>query len=465
MTHLIFKCLVACLAPFTLLFWGCSSNNDIEEKPNILFILVDDLGYSDVGYMNNKAGIKTANIDRLKAEGMVFTSAYTTCPVCSPTRASIFTGSYPTTVGITNHIPAIGFRNYFERVNKGRKLADAEYSDHLPPESLSLGDLIRDKGYKTAFIGKWHLGGEGSMYTPDGVVNALWHPENYGFDVNIAGCSFGQPASYFAPYKNATIKEGPDGEYLTNRLGDEVVGFLRENKEAPFFVFWAPYTVHTPYQVPQEVTDSYGGDKYLAMIHMLDKNVGKVLDTLKELDIEKNTFVVFYSDNGGFHDNPPLRSSKGSLLEGGIRVPLIIKWPGRVEAGSSCHEVFTSVDMLPTLAELTGYKHEDIQGAEGVSILSLLTGKTEKLEERPVFWHFPHNRVREFDMGAAVRMGKWKLIWLFENDDLFLFDLEKDISETENLAAVFPGKTDELLEILKDWQVASGAKMPARNTF
>ncbi len=444
------------------LFAGCNSGQIQESTPNIVFILVDDLGYTDVGYINLKDGVQTPNIDKLALSGMVFSDAYAACPVCSPTRASILTGKYPATLKLTNHIPGRGMESYFELVNKGREFKDAVYLDHLPVEEITIAEALKEQGYATGFIGKWHLAGEGSIHTSDGIVNASYHPEYQGFDVNIAGCAYGQPASYFSPYRNGTLPDGEDGEYLTDRLGDEAVRFITENKEQPFFLNLSTYTVHTPLRAPEETIEKYNGNTYFAMIEELDQNVGKIMTCLEELDLIENTLVIFYSDNGGLFDNTPLHGIKSSLNEGGIRVPLIISWPGKIIAGSSCEEAVTSVDFFPTLLELADASPESYPGLEGISMMPLLLGNGD-FPERAIYWHFPHNRGNNLSMGAAIREGEWKLVRRFDTEELFLYNLEEDLGEERNLFLEYPEKTEDLLEKLEKWQEEVGAVMPEKN--
>ncbi len=431
--------------------------------PNIVFIMADDLGYSDVGYMNQKPGIQTPNIDQLAKSGMVFTNAYASCPVCSPTRASLFTGKYPATLKITCHIPGVGMAKYNEKQNKGKKLKEAYFLDHLPTKEITIAEELKKQGYATGFIGKWHLSGEGSIYTPDGIVNAAYHPDKQGFDVNIGGCAYGQPASYFSPYKNGTIADGPDGEYLTDRLGNEAVKFIEANKNRPFFLNLSTYTVHTPLQAPDETIQKIKGNKYFAMIEKLDQNIGKVVNKLKELNLIENTVVIFYSDNGGVWGNPPLRDNKGSLYEGGIRVPLIISWPKQITSGKTCNVPVTTVDFFPSLLELAHVSPKSNPQLEGQSLLPLLK-EQGKFPERAIYWHFPHHRDNTpLCMAAAIREGDWKLVKEFETKKLYLFNLKKDQGEEKNLSKENPKKTKYLQEKLEKWQQKVGAEMPEPN--
>jgi arylsulfatase A-like enzyme len=433
-----------------------------KKNPNIILILVDDLGYSDVGFMNQKPEIRTPNIDKLAKSGMVFTNAYAACPVCSPTRASLYTGKYPATLKLTCHIPGIGMEKYIEKFSKDKKLKEAYFIDHLPLEEVTIAEVLKKEGYSTGFIGKWHLAGDGSANTKDGVVNANYHPEHQGFDSNIGGCAYGQPASYFSPYKNTTIKDGPDGEYLTDRLGDEAIKFIEQNKEKPFFLNLATYTVHTPLSAPKETVEKYDGNTYYAMIEKLDQNVGKIIDKLIEMDLLENTVLVFYSDNGGLWRNPPLKGIKGTLNEGGIRVPLIISYPQKIKPAGKCDVPVTTVDFFPTFLELAGVRTLNHPQLEGESLLPLLYGDTG-FPERPVFWHFPHHRNEGLSMGAAIHKGDWKLIKEFETEKIFLFNLKDDLGEENNLVMEYPEKKDELLTALENWQHRVDAEMPQPN--
>lgn len=403
-----------------------------SSLPNIVFILADDLGYSDVGYMKQKIGIQTPNIDKLAKTGITFTNAYAACPVCSPTRASILTGKYPATLKITCHIPAIGMAEYLEKQNNGQIMKEANFLDHLPLEEVTFAEAIKSKGYKTGFLGKWHLSGAGSGKTTDGIVDKKFQPENQGFDLNIGGCAYGQPKSYFSPYRNATITDGKEGEYLTDRLGDEAVRFIDKNQQVPFLLYLSTYAVHIPLQAPPEVVKKYGGNKYFAMIEKLDQNVGKILNQLEKLHLEQKTIVIFYSDNGGVWGNPPLNGNKGTLLEGGIRVPLLISWPGKINPGISCDVPVTSVDFFPTLLEVASMPVNDFPQLEGQSLFPLMK-QSATFPSRAIFWHFPHHRTEGLSMGAAIRQDNWKLIWEFESDSIYLFNLKNDVGEQSNL--------------------------------
>ncbi|MEQ6121225.1 sulfatase [Reichenbachiella sp. MALMAid0571] len=433
-----------------------------RKKPNIVFILIDDLGYSDVGYVNQKAGVSTPNIDKLKDKGATFTNAYAACPVCSPTRASILTGKYPSSLKLTCHIPGIGMEKYIAKNNKGKKFMEAEFIDRLPLEEVTFAEVLKEYRYNTAFMGKWHLAGEGYAKSLDGVLRPQFHPDKQGFDLNIAGCAYGQPASYFSPYKNGTLSDGLEGEYLTDRLGDEACKYIEDNKDDPFLLYFSTYSVHTPLQVPEDMTLKFNGNKYLAMIAIMDRNVGKIVQKIEELSLDDNTLIVLYSDNGGLWGNKPLRSIKGSLLEGGIRVPMIFSLPGKIPKGSTIDVPVTSPDIFPTILEAAGVDHKKYKQVEGESLWPLLTQKQAEID-RAIYWHYPHHRTTEKSMASAIREGDWKMIWEFESGELSLFNLRDDIGETINLAGKYPEKLKSMHIKLKEWQKATYAQMPKLN--
>lgn len=395
---------------------------------------------------------------------MYFTNAYTAAPVSSPTRASIITGRYPAELKLTCHIPGVGMRKYVDMMNSNFKLKEAYFVDHIPLGTPTLASVAKVAGYNTIYLGKWHIAGEGSQTTSDGVVNPEWHPNNYGFDINIGGCAYGQPASYFSPYMNATIKDRQDKEYLTDRLGDEAIKYIKKNNfsetDKPFFIYLSFYAVHTPYQVPEKELAKNNGNKYHALIEKMDQNVGRILKVLDDENLTDNTIVIFYSDNGGVTQNPPLNDCKGSLHEGGIRVPMIVRWPKIVDAGSICNVPVTSVDFMPTFTEIMEINNSDIKSS-GKSIIPLLNGRSLDNNDRPIYWHYPHNRSGvKNSMAAAIREGDWKLIYSFETKKYSLYNLTQDISEKNNLVSVYPDKAKNLFEKLCHWQHSINAEMP-----
>jgi arylsulfatase A-like enzyme len=452
--------------------------------PNIVFILIDDMGWKDLGCYGSRF-YETPNLDRLATESMRFTNAYASCPVCSPTRASILSGKYPATVGVTNYIAGC---------SKG-KLLEAPYIKHLPLEEKSIAASLRGAGYTTWHIGKWHLG------------NASYYPENHGFDINIGGCSWGHPhKGYFSPWHIETLEDGPDGEYLTDRLTDDAINLIRNNDGKPFFLNLWYYTVHTPIQAKAEKIAKYeakakdmgldtvktfeegenfpteckrhlhvrrrlvqSDPAYAAMIESLDDNIGRLLEVLEETGQADNTIVIFTSDNGGLATsegsptcNAPLAEGKGWMYEGGTREPLFIKWPGKIEPGTTCDTPVTSPDFYPTLLEAAGLEAMPGQHCDGESIMPLLT-QTGTLERDAIFWHYPHYGNQGGTPGSSIRCGDYKLIEFFEDGRLELYNLAEDISEEHNLANEKPEMTKELHAKLVAWRQKVEAKIPTPN--
>ena len=424
--------------------WGADGN--AEKRPNIVFLLVDDLGWADVGYQSKK--FSTPNIDELAKQGMVFTDAYAASPVCSPTRASIVTGKHPARLRLTSHIPSLG-----ETWNNGRPQGNREFSiengietrNWLPESEVTIAEALKPLGYATGFIGKWHLGHE------------PYHPINQGFDEQIGVTNFGQPPSYHAPYKRKwkggeividdLSKNAAKGEYLTDRLTDEACSFISKHKgNKPFFCYVSYYTVHDPLE-PRKDLKSKG--KYGAMIAALDESVGRILAHLKKEQLEDKTVVVFMSDNGGVFDNAPLRSKKGSTYEGGIREPLIIKWPGVTRPGSKCSVPVISTDFFPTFVEMAGGNLGQTPAIDGRSLVPLLK-ISSSLDRTALYWHFPH-RAPSGNSGA-IRKGNFKLIEKFSTGEVELYDLSTDLGETKDLSKQLPEKTRELLADLIAWR-------------
>ncbi|MFI3330851.1 MAG: sulfatase [Rikenellaceae bacterium] len=421
-----------------------------KEQTNVVFILIDDLGYSDLNFIGEKK-LNTPNIDLLRSQGMYFDNAYAACPVSSPTRASIITGQYPADYNLTCHIPASSVDAYREKISAGKKLKDADFIDELPLNSPSIAKVMSEKGYTTASIGKWHMTGKVGKET-------LHFADSYGFDLNVAGGSDAKSQLYKSPYNN--VKLPPNKDY-TDYLGDDAVAYIKETKDKPFFLYLSFYAVHLPYRVTKEALAENDNNKYHAYIQKMDENVGKVMNCLKEQALEDNTLLIFYSDNGGEQSNAPLSGKKGELREGGIRVPVICRWPGHIEPGSTNSTPITTIDLMPTLQDLVGSK---MYKCYGESFLPLLTGKKSRLKERAIFWHFPHHRKgSEWSMGAAVRKGDWKLIELYETDEVKLFNLKDDIKESKDLSKTHKAKTKELLSELHAWQKQVNAIMPEKN--
>lgn len=457
-----------------------------QPQPNIVFILIDDMGWRDVGFMGSKY-YETPSIDRLATQGMVFTSAYANGPNCAPTRASLMSGQYTPRHGIYTVAPSA------RGDTKNRKLLVKETETTLDLEVVTIAEALRTAGYATASVGKWHLGGPGYL------------PTEQGFDINIAGNARGSPPGYFWPYERENnlgsvvgipgLREGgEEGEYLTDRLTDEALAWMEQHAGAPFFLYMTHYAVHTPIQAKPQLAQKYRGKAvsngqqdpgYAAMIESVDDSVGRIVRKLDEISVADNTVVFFFSDNGGvgtITSMAPLRGMKGMLYDGGIREPMIVRWPGHTEPGSSIDTPVISVDFYPTILEIAGVHHPD-QVLDGLSIVPLLNagivaqgedepsaGVTElaAFTGRPLFWHFPAylegNRNtdgpwRTTPVGA-VRQGDYKLVEFFEDGSLELYDLGTDIGEGNDLAEQMPGKVRELHDLLIGWRDAVGAYVP-----
>ena len=451
-----------------------------ERAPNIVMFVADDLGYTDLGCFGSTF-YETPHLDGLAASGVRMTSAYAACPVCSPTRASIMTGRYPQRTGITDYIN-MGGGNQPENWRRNTRLLPAPYSNRLALEERTVAEALRDAGYATFFAGKWHLG-----------PPRFW-PEHQGFDINIGGTSAGSPGSYFSPYANPRLADGPPGEHLSARLAREAAAFVADNAERPFFVYLPFYAVHIPLMAPQELIEKYeqkaaemgstraewgqeGASKvrlvqnhptYAAMIESMDAAVGIVLDKLQELDLADNTVVVFTADNGGLAtaegrptSNLPLRAGKGWMYEGGIRVPTIVRWPGVTRPNSTCDSPIISNDYFPTFLEIVGRPREPEHHQDGVSFVPLLRG--EAMHRGPLFWDYPHYGNQGGSPASAVRDGRWKLIEWHDEESVELYDLAADLGETKNLAKQHTNIVDRLRAALADWRREVGAKPPTPN--
>lgn len=451
-------------------------------QPNIVFFLADDLGWRDLGCYGS-AFYETPNIDELARTGTRFTNAYAACPVCSPTRASILTGKYPARMATTDWFGAPQPDEVQRHWTRVKPLLPAPYLEQLPLEEVTLAETLRAEGYVTFFGGKWHLGGSG------------FFPENQGFDVNKGGHHRGSPpGGYFAPYKNPNLKDGSEGEHLPARLAEETVSFIERHQDGPFFAFLSFYSVHTPLQARDELKQKYEakaartyhdgpkwgieGDRklrlvqddpvYAGMVEAMDQAVGTVLDGLEEFGLVDDTIVVFMSDNGGLStseghptSNLPLRAGKGWLYEGGIREPMIIRWPGALTNGTTVDAAVTSTDFYPTLLELAGISLRPEQHLDGVSLVPVL--RAESIAHRALFWHYPHYGNQGGSPSAAIREGRYKLIEFFEDDRIELYDLEEDVGETDDLSARFPGTAAPLREKLDTWQKEVDARFPSPN--
>ena len=442
---------------FAFLFLNFSSLLFAESQPNIVFIMADDLGPGWVDYDGSDEKINTPNLQRLAETGMIFERAYAAASICSPTRAACLTGMSPAQVGLTTHIP--GKAGYERKGPKGSPHG-AESRKFIPLDAPSYARELKKLGYATGFIGKWHLAGEGSVRSKGGVINKKWHPENYGFDSNIGGCAYGQPKSWFDPYKNSTIKNRKKGEYLTDRLGDEAAAFIAANKDQPFHLTFWPYSVHTPLKAPKELVEKNGGKPYLAMLESLDNAVGKVLQALEETGTLNNTMVVFYSDNGGHIRTKWLADKKGSLLEGGLRVPMVVSWPGVIKEGASCDVPVTSMDFFPTFVKAAGGSVDEISELEGLDLKPLFEGKKE-LAREALYWHFPHNRVEvKYYMGGLILSGDWKFYQGYGLIEDALFNLKDDPMEKKNVLSRNKRVATKLRADLNQWLEDVSAQMP-----
>jgi len=475
-----FSCLLTSFALAVCCFATQQKLTAAEKPLNVVFILVDDLGYMDVGCNNPKTFYETPNIDRLAKSGMQFTDAYAANPVCSPTRYSIMTGKYPTRVAATN---------FFSGKREGR-FVPAPLHDDMPLSEETIAETLQGHGYKTFFAGKWHLGPS----------EKFW-PEHQGFDINKGGWTQGGPfrgKKYFSPYGNPRLKAGPDGEHLPNRLAKETTEFIEANQKRPFFAYLSFYSVHVPlisrkdlirkYQAkakrlgldkkktfgkeeqtqplgpPSKVRINQSHPTYAAMIESMDLAVGRVLDKLKELGLEDNTAVIFMSDNGGTStseglptSNLPLRGGKGWLYEGGIREPMIVRYPGKTQPGSHCKVPVTSTDFYPTILDLAGLPLKPQQHLDGVSLAPLLRGG-KKLPREAVYWHYPHYSNQGGFPGGAVRMGDWKLLERYEDGRVHLYNLANDLGEQHDLATQQQERVKRMRVKLHAWYKQVNAK-------
>ena len=427
------------------------------KKPNIVFIMADDLGPGWVDYDDSNPEINTPNLQRLAESGMVFTKAYAACSVCSPTRAACMTGMSPAQIGMTTHIPGKAGN---ERKGPKGGPRDADSIKHLPLDLPSYARELKKLGYATGFIGKWHLAGEGSVKTKDGIVNSKWHPEHYGFDSNIGGCAYGQPKSWFDPFKNGTIKNREKGEYLTDRLGDEAAAFIKTNKDKPFHLTFWPYSVHTPIKAPKELVKKNGGNNYRAMLESLDTAVGKVIDSLEATGTLDNTMLIFYSDNGGHIPTKWLADKKASLLEGGLRVPMVVSWPGVIKGGTTSDVPVNSMDFFPTFVHAAGGSTAEIKQLEGLDLSPAFKG-VDKLDRDALYWHFPHNRMEvSHYMGGTILQGDWKFYKGYGLIEDKLFNLKDDPMEKKNVLKSNPDLAKSMEEKLNQWLKKVSAKMP-----
>jgi arylsulfatase A-like enzyme len=446
-----------------------------QRQPNVIFFLIDDLGFTDLACTGSQL-YETPHLDRLASEGMKFTHAYSACTVCSPTRAATLTGKYPARLHITDWIAG------HKRPNARLKIPD--WTQYLPHDEVTIAERLKEAGYATASVGKWHLGG------------AEYGPTTQGFDVNLGGTQAGSPPGYFGPAKLPGIELAKD-ESLTERLTAEAIRFVETNKDKPFFVYFPHYTVHTPLQARPEVVERYrkkieamqldaeqvkdystqhpqNNAVYAAMIESMDDSVGGVMAALDRLGLSDDTIIFFTGDNGGLMrstDNRPARVGKGSAYEGGVRVPLIVRYPKAIAAGSTSDAAVMSIDYFPTILELCGLPAAKQPNAQtpatrspidGVSVAPVLK-QTGPLARTELFWHYPHYHPGGATPYGAIRDGDWRLVEFYEDNHVELYNLRDDVGEKNDLAAKDPSRADALQKRLHAWRAEVGAQMPTSN--
>ena len=440
---------------------GCSTGSSEiskadKQKPNFLFILADDYGWSQLGCYGSQY-YETPNIDKLAEEGMKFTDAYAACPVCSPTRASIMTGKYPARLHLTDFI-AGGNYPY-------EKYKQPAWQKFLPLEEVTIAEVLKTAGYNTASFGKWHL--SISKKPPQSLP---YNPDKQGFD------------EYFVTYKPSSRHDPEDDAHNVETITEKSLQFLQKNKDNPFFLYVTHNTIHSPILGRKKLVEKYKNKPganlpqnnpiVAAMIEDLDNSVGKLLAKLDELDIADKTIVVFFGDNGGLERSAkqtPLRSGKANLYEGGIREPLVVRWSGVVQQGCTCSEPVTSVDFFPTFLEILDLDSKVGKSIDGVSILPLLL-QTGALNRQAIYWHYPHYHSSSIGPCGAIRMGDYKLIeWYDEtilgpSNRFELYNLKQDISEQNNLSKKMPARTRQLREMLANWRKEVGAQIMMPNS-
>ena len=475
--------------------WGFAQTAT-NKRPNIVVILADDLGWADLTCYGSTF-YETPNLDKLAKQGVRFTNGYAACPVCSPTRASLMTGKYPIKTDVTDWIKG---RQADGNVKPYEKLVAQPFQYFLPLEEETIAEVALKNQYKTFFAGKWHLGDEEKYF-----------PEAQGFQTNLGGTGKGSPVGYkndsvggfFTPYNNMRLKDGPKGEYLTDRLATECLDFLDKNKNASFFLMYSLYAVHNPLQAPADLVKKYQAKQkalgltdamrfrkdeawmmpekgwrqrivqdnavYAAMIENMDDNVGRILKKLSDLGLDDNTIVVFTSDNGGLSTaegsptvNGALRAGKGWLYEGGIKVPTIIRWTNQIKAGQVSDIPLSTVDFFPTFEKAMNHIAVTNKAIDGSNILDLMA-HAQKAKQRALFWHYPHYSNQGGKPGAAMIRGDYKLILNYEDNSLELYDIKHDIGEKNNLAASEKAKTKRYKKALDKWLKGNRAKFPASN--
>ena len=438
-----------------------SSPSD-RRKPNLVFILIDDLGWVDTGCYGSEF-YKTPNIDRLAAQGMKFTNGYASSPVCSPTRASLMTGKYPARLHLTGHTGSF-------RPSPSLKLITPTFAKRLSHDEVVIANALKPAGYTSAIFGKWDLG------------EKPYFPEDHGFDLSFGAMGGGMVNSHFYPWDPNWKVKGKEGEYLADRLTQEAESFIERNKMRPFFLYLSHYCVHVPHEAKKEIIAKYQAKAkpdraqhnavYAAMVESIDDSVGRIMQKLDKTGLADCTVIFFTSDNGGLHvpdagysaatSNAPLREGKGYLYEGGIREPLIVRWPGAVKPGSVCKVPASSIDFYPTMLELAGVKPRPEQAIDGESLVPALKHEGH-LRRDALYWHYPHYSPQGGKPSSAMRIGDYKLLRFYEDDHLELYNLKDDIGEKHDLAEKMPEKAAIFRNKLDDWLKSVNAQMPTRN--
>ncbi len=460
------SCLVAALAIGSVA--GGTSSAAMPEQPlNVVFFLVDDLGWTDLGCYGSDF-YRTPHIDQLAAEGTRFTQNYAACNACSPTRGALMTGMYPARTRLTDWIPG------WSKQYGGFPLLPPKWTQHLEQHHTSLAEALRDTGYTTVHLGKWHLGGVGNL------------PEDHGFDINVGGSIRGLPKSYHFPYGGEAMKWGShlpesqrEGRYLTDRLADEAVAVIDRTKDQPFFLYFSFYAVHAPIQGRPDLVEQtkrrprgerHKNPEYAAMVEAVDEAVGRVRAQLELSGVADRTLIVFTSDNGGVHrgtsNNAPLRGEKGQHWEGGTRVPAIVLWPGVTLPGAVCHEQVITMDYYPTILDIVGApgNAEHNANIDGVSLVPILKDPATSLGREALYWHYPHYNPFVGVPYGAVRADNYKLIEYYEDGRLELYDLTDDLGEERNLVELRPEVTARLKQLLHDHRDHMEAQMPTPNS-
>ena len=464
-----------------------------SKRPNIILFLIDDLGWNDIACYGSKF-YETPHLDKMAKEGFRFTDAYAANPVCSPTRASILLGKYPSRVGLSNHSGSSGPKG------PAHKLTPVPVKGNMPLEDITLAEALKEAGYKTAHIGKWHLQAHHD-------TSRNHFPEKHGFDLNIAGHRMGQPGSFYFPYESKQhpstnvpdMADGQEGDYLTDKLTDKAIHYIKENKDTPFFLNFWYYTVHTPIIPRQDLKKKYeakanklginknlpgtpvlksfarssqNNPSYAAMVEAMDENIGRIFKTLKELQIDDETIIIFCSDNGGLSTSTgpncptsqlPLKAGKAWVYEGGIRIPFIIKWPGK-KGGKELQAPVCTTDIYPTLLDMLKLPAKPEQHLDGVSLTSLMNGSAKELQREALYIHYPHyHHINSMGPAGAVRMGDYKLVEYYETGEIELYNLKEDIGELNNLVKEQPERAAQMLKKLQQWRIDSHSPKPKLN--